>query len=327
MSTPTLFDEPLENGRPQKWVTVSNDMVMARMDWDIMMHRIMMVLISQIDSQQDEAFRPQCVRVRDIRDLAQVSQKSIHKEAAHAASKLVREPIEFWSDDKQDYEGYPIFSFCKYRSREGIIEAKFNDDARLFLLQLSKRFTQYRLKQAIPLSTPYAIRTYEIAKMVERPGQKRIQEIPLDRFRQMFRLENKYARHSDMRRRVINPSVEEVNRKCDVDVGCTDVRDGRTPVALKWKVTSMGPAKEPKPTVRQQETPAISSPPSDDEESPYRTWYEGLDPDVRQNVRQEAEARAESAGYQRNQSRSFEAGVEMKLHAIYRDHRDEQSGK
>lgn len=347
MSTMTLFDGLDEaETRPQKWVTVSNDMVMARMDWDIMMHRIMMVLVSQIDSKHDDKFRLQRVRVRDIRDMAQVSQKSIHREAAEAASKLVRQPIEFWSDDKQDYEGYPIFSVCKYKSREGVIEAKFNDDARIFLLQLSERFTQYRLKQAIPLSTPYAIRTYEISKMVERPGEKRIQEIPVTRFRQMFKLEDKYARHSDMRRRVINPSIEEVNEKCDVDAECTDVRVGQTPVALEWKVASssvrergrlVGAAtKKNRRVASASECRGSTLPGSgrggkraggDDSELPYRKWFDNLGLDERKTVTERARERALNDGYSPSMKRSFEAGMEMKLSAIFREENEGVSTK
>ena len=229
---------PLDEAAPlsRQWVAVSNEMIMARLDWNIMMHRILMVLISQIDSKDDDSFQIQRVSARRVRDMAQVSQKSIHEEAAEATARLVREPIEFWSADKKDYEGYPIFSMCKYKSREGTIEAKFNEDARPYLLQLREHFTQYRLRQAIPLSTPYAIRTYEISKMIERPDGRRSKQIPVSRFRKMFSLENKYERHSDMRRRVIDPSVEQVNEKTDVDVRCRDVRDGQTPIALQWTV-------------------------------------------------------------------------------------------
>ena len=112
------------------------------------------------------------------------------------------------------------------------------EDARPYLLQLREHFIQYRLRQAIPLSTPYAIRTYEIAKMIERPGEQRSRQIPVGRFRQMFGLEDKYDRHRDMRRRVIDPSVEQVNEKTDVNVRCTDIRDGQTPIALQWTVES-----------------------------------------------------------------------------------------
>jgi plasmid replication initiation protein len=307
----TLFPNG-EDKSKRRWVTVSNKMIMARLDWDIMMHRILMVLISQIDSKNDEEFQLQRVPVRYIRDLAEVSQKSIHSDTAEAAAKLVREPFEFWSPDEKDYEGYPIFAVCKYKSGEGVIEAKFNEDARPFLLQLREHFTQYRLKQAIPLSTPYAIRMYEIAKMIERPGQRRSRQIPIDRFRSMFKLENKYKRHTDMRRRVINPSVEEVNEKTDVKVICKDVRDGQTPVALNLVVVS----EEHGPEETEDELPSRNAP-DPPEEREYETWFEGLDDDEREEVMTEARQRAKNQGYSKDQPRSFSAGVMQAVNQIY----------
>jgi len=305
---------------PRQWVAVSNEMIMARLDWDIMMHRILMVLLSQIDSKNDDSFQVQRVPVRRIRDMAQVSQKSIHEEAAEATARLVREPIEFWSADKKDYEGYPIFSTCKYKSREGMIEAKFNEDARPYLLQLREHFTQYRLRQAIPLSTPYAIRTYEIAKMIERPGERRSRQIPISRFRQMFSLEDKYERHSDMRRRVIDPSVEQVNEKTDVDVRCEDVRDGQTPIALQWTVESADTAQE-----GDEEAPAARHAPTAPEKSEHETWFEGLSPEVQEEVLTEARERAKSSGYTEERPRSFSAGVMQMISRIYREQTAEEA--
>jgi plasmid replication initiation protein len=310
----TLFGAEAEE-KPRRWVTVSNEMIMARLDWNIMMHRILMVLISQIDSKNDEEFRTQRVPVRRIRDMAQVTQKSIHEEAAEAASKLVREPIEFWSPDKKDYEGYPIFAKCKYESRRGMIEAKFNEDARPFLLQLREHFTQYRLEQAIPLSTPYAIRTYEVSKMIERPGERRSRQIPVERFRSMFKLENKYKRHCDMRRRVIDPSVEEVNEKTDVNISCDDVRDGQTPIALKWVVLS-------KDTQVEQDADDGLPPrhnPEPQKKSEHEIWYENLSSDQQQEVLKEARKRAKNSGYSEDNPRSFSAGVLHMVNQIYQE--------
>ena len=308
----TLFADG-EGPPKRRWVTVSNEMIMARLDWDIMMHRILMVLISQIDSKNDEEFRLQRVPVRYIRNLAEVSQKSIHEETAEAAAKLVREPFEFWSPDEKDYEGYPIFSMCKYKSGEGVIEAKFNEDARPFLLQLREHFTQYRLEQAIPLSTPYAIRTYEISKMIERPGERRSRQIPVERFRSMFKLENKYKRHCDMRRRVINPSVKEVNEKTDVEIMCDDVRDGQTPVALKWVVLSGKDDSEEDKELPPRHTPEPNK------ESAYEIWFEGLPADEQEKVMNEARQRAQNSGYDPDQPRAFSAGVMEMVHRIYKE--------
>lgn len=315
----TLFDGRLASGdadyQPRRWVTVSNEMIMARLDWNIMMHRILMVLISQIDSKSDERFRTQRVAVRRIRDLAQVTQKSIHEEAAEAASKLVRQPIEFWSPDKKDYEGYPIFSMCKYRSREGMIEARFNEDARPYLLQLREHFTQYRLRQAIPLSTPYAIRTYEISKMIERPGEVRSRKISLDRFRSMFRLEAKYERHCDMRRRVVKPSIDEVNEKTDVNVTCEDVREGQTPVALKWTVRSERSSLER----ADEEQPARIPKTESQEKRDHEKWFESLPDNQREEVLSEARKRARNNGYSEERPRSFAGGVQTMILQIYKE--------
>ncbi len=311
----TLFEtEPEE--RPRRWVTVSNKMIMARLDWDIMMHRILMVLISQIDSKDDERFRLQRVPVRHIRDMAQVSQKSIHEDTAEAASKLVRQPIEFWSPDKKDYEGYPIFAVCRYKSGEGMIEAKFNEDARPFLLQLREHFTQYRLRQAIPLSTPYAIRTYEISKMIERPGERRSRQIPVERFRSMFKLENKYQRHCDMRRRVIAPSIEEVNEKTDVEISCDDVREGQTPIALNWVVLS-SESQDAEPDGGEAVPPRHN--PEPQKKSNHEIWFESLSTEEQEDVMIEARERAKKKGYSEDQPRSFSAGVMQMVNQIYQE--------
>lgn len=316
--SPIPFNEA--GSSSHQWVAVSNEMIMARLDWDIMMHRILMVLISQIDSKNDEEFRIQRVPVRRIRDMAQVSQKSIHEEAAEATARLVREPIELWSADKKDYEGYPIFSTCKYKSREGMIEAKFNEDARSYLLQLREHFTQYRLRQAIPLSTPYAIRTYEIAKMIERPGERRSRQIPVGRFRKMFSLEDKYERHSDMRRRVIDPSVEQVNRKTDVDVRCEDIREGQTHIALQWSVESTAADQEDG-----EEDSAARHTPTALEKSEHEVWFEDLSPEEQEAVLKEARTRAKSSGYTEDRPRSFSAGVMQMVGRIYREQSGEDS--
>jgi len=311
---PMLLTEA--DSSPRQWVAVSNEMIMARLDWDIMMHRILMVLISQIDSKNDDSFQIQRVPVRRIREIAQVNQKSIYEEMVEATARLVREPIEFEGAGHEDYAAYPIFSTCKYKSREGMIEAKFNQDARPYLLQLRDHFTQYRLRQAIPLSTPYAIRTYEIAKMIERPGERRSRQIPVGRFRKMFGLEDKYARHRDMRRRVIDPSVEQVNEKTDVDVRCEDVRDGQTPVALQWTVESTDSDQN-----EDEDTPSPRHVPASLEKSKHEAWFEDLSPEEQESVIAEARTRAKKSGYTEDRPRSFSARVMQMISRIYQERR------
>lgn len=317
-----FFESQKHTSDIRKWVTVSNDLITARLDWSLMMHRILIILVSQIDSQNDKDFKPQLVRVRDIRDWARLTHNSLHEEVIAATRELVRQPIETWSEEKQRYVGYPIFAKCEYRWGEGILEAQFNEYARPFLLQLSERFTKYRAQQALSLSTPYAIRTYEIAKMVERPGKTSSHVVSLDAFRRAFALETKYARHRDMRRRVLNPAIEEVNATCDVKVVCDDVREGRTPVALRWTVTPKQRSlpKSSGNQLKQADAGKSTRIPEKRTSAParYERWLQRLNPKKRQRVLENARERAESQGYDPRKP-AFEAIVQMELARICKE--------
>ena len=229
-----------EDEQGDRWVAVSSGLVLARLDWDIMMHRVLMVLMSQLDPKRDTEFRLQRVPVRSIGTLARVRQKSIHQEVARAAAKLVRAFVGFWNPETSGFDAAPLFSMCTYKTTRGVLEAKFSDKMRAHLLQMGERGARYRLREAMVLSTPYAIRAYEIAKLIEQSNSRPTRRLPVGQFRRMLKLENKYPRHCDMRRRVIVPAVREVNEKTDLALRCDDVREGQTPVALAWHVASGG---------------------------------------------------------------------------------------
>ena len=198
------------------------------------MHRVMIMLLDELGRRDDEPFPRQHVRVRDIRNRADVSQKSIYREVAEASDRLVRETVESWKNGEQGRGGHPIFAVCRYRSERGLVEAQFNEAARSHVRPMIQHGAEYQLRDALVLSTPYAIRVYEIAREVERARQE--VEITIQEIRRMLGVEGKYDRHGDLRRRVIDPAVQEVHLRCGVPVVCRDVRDGQTPVALRWSL-------------------------------------------------------------------------------------------
>jgi plasmid replication initiation protein len=211
-------------------------MVLARLDWDITMHRVVMVLLGQLDAQETSHFCLQRVRARRIRDIAQVTQKSIHQEVARAAEKLDEATIGVWKPENREHERVPVFVRCVYKSRRGILEARFADALRAHVGGDETHGGRYPLRYGMRLSTPYAIRAYEISKMIASAEGEDEKRLPISLFRRVLKLEDKYRRHCDMRRRVIAPAISEVSEKTDVRVQCSDVREGQTPVALKWRV-------------------------------------------------------------------------------------------
>jgi hypothetical protein len=309
------------NTQTRKWVVIHNDVVLARVDWDMAMIRIFTMLVSQL-GRDDEKFRMQQIRVRDLMALAQISRKDIHADVADAAQRLVRQPFEFRTEDHH-YEGTPIFATCKYIRGAGLIEAKFNEHARPYLLKLSKCFTKYRLRCVMSLSTPYAVRFYQIAKMIERKRAPQTRSMEIDLFRQIFLIEDKYHRYSDVVRYIIDPSVEEVNEKTDTALQCKTIRQGGSkygkPIAIEWTVRPAihtGKASASRPAAALQ-SPRPSSRPIG-LPTAFETWFDNLPETERERLWKRACDLTLAEG--RNpESKGFEAFVWMKLPQLRND--------
>ena len=301
--------------RPRKWVVVHNEVVLARLDWTIQMNRIFSALVSQL-AIDDEKFQLQRIRVKDLEELSEVSSNSMHEKLADATQRLVREPIEFRTTDHQ-YEGRPIFSICRYVPHAGYIEALFNDYARKYLLQIRDCFTKYQLKTVMRLSTSYAVRFYQIAKMIQRSEGPRTRVINIDEFRKLFMLTDKYQRHADLRKRVIKPSVEEVNKRTDAKIKVGEVRknDSRysAVTGLKWTVW---PSNDPEPALpKQQKKPDLSGSPD-----AFQNWFNGLDEERQVELWKKAQDLVADEGHTPRDI-GFSGYVEMKLREITKDMR------
>jgi len=327
-STQTLTSgsSPRDETQTKKWVVLHNDIVLARVDWDIHMNRIFAMLVSQI-SMDDEEFTLQRIRVKDLVDLAQIKREGIHSDIADAAQRLVREPFEFRTEDHH-YEGYPIFSVCKYVRGEGCVEAHFNEKARPYLLKLSECFTRYRLRQVMKLSTAYAVRFYQIAKMIERSEGARRQTMDIPFFRELFLIEEKYDRYSDVVRFVIEPSVKEVNEKTDTNLRCRTIRKGGSkygkPLELEWTVWPSDKS-EPKGSVPRTDQLQLDPPSTaghDEAKDSFEVWFEQQPEERRAELTRTAErlVREDVAGREIGE-RAVEARVQMKLREITKEMR------
>lgn len=291
-------------------VNVHNDFVLARMDWSIMMHRIMMVLISQIDSRNDDEFHRQYVRIGDLMKATNTQGGSQYRDAKTAVRRLIREPIEVETPDGS-YKGISIFTDIEYIRYMGLVSAKFSEKARPYLLQLEKKFTSWRLDQTIPLQTSYSIRHYMIGKMIERANRTNRRALDIGEYRKKLGVEDKYARHVDLKRRVIVPSLEEINKKTDVTIDFETVRKGQTPVAVEFVVEP--PDEEPNMVVADAKQPSLE---------PHEKWYSQLIGTEKYDyVTRKAEEMARRNGWNPD-SKAFQAGVQSairKLHQIDQD--------
>lgn len=212
-------------------IVKSNPFVEARYDWTTQMHRVIMMMIAQV-RKDDTDFGTQRVHIRDLKALSATTSNTIYEDAANAARALLDQKIEI-RKASGEYHGYNLMSDTHYYPNRGYIEARFNPHMKPFLLQLRERFTQYRLKQAMQLCSPYSIRFYELCSRWADIGWF---DLSVEDLRKMLKLEAKYKRTADLRRYVVDQAREELKEKCDLYLSYTQVKRGRATVGFKFKV-------------------------------------------------------------------------------------------
>lgn len=114
---------------------------------------------------------------------------------------------------------------CEYKEGQGCVELGFSPTVVPHLTMLNKEFTSYQLRQIGRLSSFYAIRLYELMAQFLKLKER---ESTLEQLRTMLDLADKYPNVKDMRKRVLDPAIEEVNRHTDLTVSAEPRRKGRT---------------------------------------------------------------------------------------------------
>jgi len=235
------------SGRQSGVVVKSNDLVKAKLEWTTIEHRIILTMISQL-RKEDSEFNYQKVRLKELIERSGSKSNDLYSRAEEICDKLLDQKVKIrgkTDDGEREYRGYNLMSACKYVEGSGAIRAKFNPDMRPFLLELKRRFTMYRLQFVMRLSSPYAIRLYEIIKMRQ---DLRFVRMTIEELRETLSVEHKYDRFTDLKKHILEPARKEIKDKCDVYFTYRVQRDGRTPVGINFMIH---PNEEVEPTVEE----------------------------------------------------------------------------
>ena len=83
------------------------------------------------------------------------------------------------------------------------------------------------------MKSQYSIRLYELFKSVVR---KEIWYYDIDELRRIFMCEKKYSLMADFKKRVIEPSIEEINSRTDLNVTYEYFTEGRKIVGIEFYI-------------------------------------------------------------------------------------------
>lgn len=120
-----------------------------------------------------------------------------------------------------------------YIDQEAVVQLIFAPAIVPFITRLEQCFTQYEIQQISELSTGYAIRLYELLIAWRTTGKTPLIEL-MDFRQKMGVLDNKYTAMCDLKKRVLDPAIKQVNEFTDINVKCQQHKKGRAIVGFSF---------------------------------------------------------------------------------------------
>ena len=203
-------------------VAKDNKLIQASYSLSVMETRVILLCLAQWDSRKrlpdDNVFT---LSTDDVRDLG-VDKGQAYRDLKAAVNRLYHRTIKL---DKDEPDAEMRWINKKIPSQKyGTVTITFDKDVIPYLSDLKNRFTQYRLMDVAQFTNQYSIRIYELLSQYK-DNQKRT--ISVNDFRYMLDLGNKYATIKDLKKYIITPALDEINRLSNLTVKFSQTKHGR----------------------------------------------------------------------------------------------------
>lgn len=203
-------------------VKQSNNLTVARYKLSLMEQRLMFAICSQIDKNATDFERIR-FSVNDLADLCNIKGDRKYDDIKRVSVKLLKRIVTIPTADGGEYITHWLQS-QRYYTSDSSIEFKIDNDLKGELLQLKKAYVNTPVSMLTSFKKKYSSRLYLIMKKMLKIGEF---EYPLDFFRETFQLADTYKKFSNIKNGVLEPAIEELNEKSDLDIKHDYIKEGR----------------------------------------------------------------------------------------------------
>lgn len=136
--------------------------------------------------------------------------------------------------NNNDWEKYPLFSSCKYRSKKGILTIGIHHELKEHFLQL-KQYIKYNLTEFMLLPSIYSQRIFEILKSW---NDKDETIIDLNELHDMLETPKSFKdSYKDFRRFVLEKAHKDINKQTTLKYSWEPIKTCRAVTAIKFTFT------------------------------------------------------------------------------------------
>lgn len=236
----------LDRPAGERWVTMGNALNRAAHGLTLGEKRIVTLAISKIDSRKSVQGQGHKTRLTaaEFAEAYGVDEDLAYKQLQAAGKHLYQRSITFFEQaHKRARKGSkPLehtrvtmrwVGMVKYHQGEGWIELSWLPELLPHLYGLKKRFTSYQLQQASALRSIYSWRLLELLMRYEKTGWA---EYAIEDFAETMNATEKQRKDfNNIRRRIIEPAVKELQQKDGWIINWEPIKAGRRVAKVRFK--------------------------------------------------------------------------------------------
>lgn len=211
-------------------VVKSNHLIEASYKLTLNEQRLILMAISQLRNRRPMGGQKiQRVTALDYQEMFGLSQKNAYRELKSATDNLYQRDIKTY--DETGMDRFRWVERVRYEKKAGFVELHFTDSIAPYLTKIYKNFTQYQLESLSEVKSIYAIRLFEMFKRWEQRGERFIM---MDDLRKWFEIENKYKLYGDLKKRVLDPAIAELEEKANLTITWDEKKKGRKVIGFDF---------------------------------------------------------------------------------------------
>ena len=220
------------NEQYQSLVKKSNLMIRkARYSLSLQQQKVLCYLITHL-SENDTYETEKIFDIKAFYDFMEVNNKDYDK--VREALKALRDK-SWWINNPDGSESTISFlSKIRTNKRNGKVYIHFDKDMLPYLQELKTQYTSYKIYYIMTMKSQYSIRLYELLKSV---AGKELWYFDIENLKKIFMCEEKYDRVNNFKQRIIEPSIEEINNKTDLNVTYEYFNEGKKIVGIEFHIS------------------------------------------------------------------------------------------
>ncbi|WDE96044.1 replication initiation protein [Lentisphaera profundi] len=218
--------------RKDRYVAKGNDLVEAKRSMHLTTRerKLVAYMVSCI-SPYDDDFKEYRFPIEEFIQFFSITDKNAAKEYERIAHGIMSKPFTVENDVERFTATW--LSEAKYHKKQKIFTFRFTPSLKRYLIQLKKFYTRYKMINLIHMENCYSESLYELLKQYETIGKR---NVSIEKLRIMLGLERKYPLYSNLRVKVLEPAVEEINKFSDITISYQEAKEGRKISSLNFEI-------------------------------------------------------------------------------------------